>query len=258
MRTAPALLAVLALTSATSTTAQLPPAPWLEPAAAPLLEYRFDDSMDFATGLARNWGRLGSRCDASLGGGVWQAPGPAMPMPTPYNHALALDGDTGFAEVANSRDLDLASGFIIDAWVWREQNADEDVVVGKWYGWQDQWLLTFHADWHGRLVFVVNLEDWGSLGVQHWMPDTSYLGRWIRIGATYSPCRASPISPRFAVCGTLRLYLDGRLVDVLPLSAALPPLAQGSQPVRIGDIGPGTGWTRFHGRIDQLRIWGVR
>jgi hypothetical protein len=179
------------------------------PPIPPFIDYRFNQG-DILGRTVRNWG------------------------------PRQLDGTTAYVEVNNSRALAFPQGVEVEAFVWRAANVDEDAVASKWYGAQDEWLLTFYPDGNGLLLFSVRGQDGSYASAEYPIPSPAYLRTWVRVGASYGPGQG------------LRLFWNGRLVA----QAAAPPvpMASGSQPVHIGDAGPGTDWSRFHGRIDELRI----
>jgi len=200
------------------------------PPIPPFIYYRFNQG-DILGRTVRNWGPR--QLDGTLVGNVSVVPGAS-------GSAIQLDGATAHVEVHNSRALAFPQGVEVEAFVWRAANVDEDAVASKWYGAQDQWLLTFYPVGNGLLLFSVRLQDGSYASVEYQIPDPGYLRTWVRVGASYVPGQG------------LRLFWNGRLVVQ---RAALPvAFASGSQPVHVGDAGPGTAWSRFRGRIDELRI----
>ena len=209
---------------------------WELPSDQPLIEYLFDDLEAFASGVAINSGSLGERFNGTPMGGARLYP----PVPGESDYALDLDGDDAFLEVSASANLP-RTAFAVEARVRRAVNEDEDAIVGKWFG-EDQWLLTLYPDGNGRAIFSVRLQDGSYQSVEYLIPDTDYLGTWAHVAATYEP-------------GRIRLYWQGRLVaDRIFVGM----MARGGNLLHVGDAGAGTSWSRFRGRIDEVRIWRPR
>ena len=200
------------------------------PPIPPFIYYRFSQG-DLFGRTVRNWGPR--QLDGTLAGTFLVVPGVS-------GNAIQLDGGTAYVEVNNSRDLAFQRGVEVEAFVWRWANVDEDAVASKWYGAEDQWLLTFYPVGNGLLIFSVRLQNGSYAAVEYPIPNRSYLQTWVHVGARYVPGQG------------LRLFWNGRLAAQRPV----PPIAvvSGSQPVHIGDAGPGTIWSRFRGRIDEVRI----
>jgi hypothetical protein len=142
--------------------------------------------------------------------------------------------------VNNSRALAFQGGVEVQAYVWRWANLDEDAVASKWYADEDQWLLTFYPVGNGLLVFSVRLQNGNYASLEYPIPNSSYLRTWVLLRANYVPGQG------------LRLFWNGRLVA--QRAALAVAIVSGSQPVHVGDAGPGTVWSRVRGRIDEVRI----
>jgi len=216
---------------------------WVNPSFQPLIRYGFNDRTAFMSGLVPNQGSRRQSLDGFVTGDAQLTEGSSGGL---HDSALELDGESGFVEVANSRLVNVfAYGLAVEAQIRRETNDDEDAVVGKWY-LPDQWLLTVYPDGNGLLIFTVRLQDGTYESLKYPIPDDGYLGRWVRVGA------------RAEAPGWLRLYWERRLVAQKLVGTRLIPLAPGDSPIHVGDAGIGTWWSRFHGSIDNVRIWSLR
>jgi len=197
----------------------------------PLIEYRFDSQSDFSRRVVSNRG------STRLFNG--RIVGNAQLVAGVLGNGISHDGQTSFVEVGRSQYLSFRRGVTVEAFIWRRANENEDAIASKWYGWGDQWLLTFYADGDGRLVFGVRLRDRTYASVEYSPDDASYLQNWVHVAATYDGL------------GLLRLYWNGELVaETLAEGQGLGP---GNRPIHIGDAGPD--WSRFDGEIDEVQIW---
>ena len=88
-------------------------------------------------------------------------------------------------------------------------------------------------------IFTVRLEDGEYASVDYLIPDCTYLNSWAQVAARYDP--------RYG----LRLYWNGSQVAKKRVRAR--GMARGNKPIHLGDAG--NEWSRFHGRIDEVRIW---
>jgi murein DD-endopeptidase MepM/ murein hydrolase activator NlpD len=220
---------------------------WEVPGSRPRIHYAFGGG-DLSRGAVRNWGLSRRRNNGTLHGGAHPVLREEIPGPDPNDYAIELDGSTAFISVDHSGHLRFTGGVTLEADVWREANADEDAIVGKWAD-QNQWLLTLYADGEGKLVFSLRLADGAYARVEYGIPDSSYLGRWVHVAAAYDPRDG------------LRLYWDRRLVaqklaaDLEAEGHALEDrrIARGGAPIHVGDAG--NPWSRFRGRIDEVKVW---
>lgn len=229
---------------------------WREPGGRPFIHYQFDDAGAFDRGAVPNAGSGGARYDGVVRGAAALAPGPeAVILPPPAggnNYALDLDGETAHVEVPNSGALNFQTRVVVSALVRRETNQGEDAILSKWYG-EDQWLLTLYPDGHGLLIFTVRLVDGAYASLEYPIPDDGYLGKWVHVGARFEVIRDPRIPSEGH--GLLRLYWQGRLVGERTVDAERLHLRASTSPIHVGDAGVGTPWSRFHGRIDEVRIW---
>jgi murein DD-endopeptidase MepM/ murein hydrolase activator NlpD len=203
---------------------------WRSPSSRPLVEYLFDQE-DFSQGI-QNSGRFDG-LDAQARGGVEPAEGVGG-----QGNAIRLDGETGYVEVEGSESVALGGRLRMEAFIWRESDDGEDAIASQWYG-GDRWLLTLYPEGNGRLIFTVRLSNGDYASVDYLLPDCDYLKRWVHVAATYDPAYG------------LRLYWNG--TQVARNETVSDGLAPAGPLLHIGDAG--NGWSRFHGRIDQVRIW---
>jgi murein DD-endopeptidase MepM/ murein hydrolase activator NlpD len=211
---------------------------WRNP-GRPLISYGFNDPDDFAAGRVRNLTR-NVGLDGTIVGTAALAPGARG---TPRDRSLGLDGVTAYVVVDDSAQVHFSNGFAVEAAAWRASNEGEDAIAGQWYSGADQWLLTFYPDGNGKLIFTVRLADGSYETVDHLIPDCPYLGTWTRIAARYDPRDDG-----------LRLYWNGRQVAKRVVRGR--GLFASERSIEIGHAGPE--WSRFLGRIDNLRIWRQR
>jgi murein DD-endopeptidase MepM/ murein hydrolase activator NlpD len=219
-------------------------ADWQEPASKPLIHYRFDEPDLFETGMVLNWGLLGERRNGIVTGTANLRPWFTVP-PGGNNYAIELDGDTGYVEVNEGESIAFPRQLTVEALVWRANNEGEDAIAGKWYGGEDQWLLTIYPDGYGKLVFSVRLKDGTYVSAEYLIPDSGYLESWNQIAASYD------------VLGRLRLYWNGILVAENRAPANRVKLADSSGLMHVGSAGVGANWSRFRGRLDEIKIWRV-
>jgi len=221
-----------------------------------LIDYRFDRG-ELRGGTISNLGRAEAMDGTIVGNaGLAYRQDPVLDPDYRYNpryarnldqfvqdRALELDGETAFLEVNRSRGVTFRRGVAVEAWVWRRSNAGEDAIVSKWYGGEDQWLLTIYPDRSGKLIFTVRLEDGTSEGLykslEHFLPDERYLNTWVHVAALYQPEQG------------LRLYWDRTLVGSTP--PLYREIKRGRQPIHVGDAS--NEWSRFDGRIDDVKVW---
>ncbi len=195
----------------------------------PMIEYQFDDQTDFANRVVRN--HYFTNYTGSIKGSAYEAPGV-------LGKSLQLNDSNVYVEIPNSQSLNFSKGLTVEASVWRSSNVNEDGVISKWYG-GDQFLLSFYSEGNGRLSFSVRFSD-GTYGtVDYAIPYSNYLNQWVRVSATYNGY------------GQLKLYWNGQ--KVAEKSFPKSGLASGNIPIRVGDAG--NEWSRFNGRIDEVRIW---
>ncbi len=228
--------------------------PWSSPSAKPLVEYLFEDPERLASGYTTNTGTSGRQFDGRVFAEARVVPGSGPGS----NWAIELDGATSYVENMNRARRSDAPGFpdvfrggvAVSAVVRRDSNADEDAILSKWY-LEDQWLLTIYASGHGSVIFSVRLEDGTYRSVGYDLPDDEYIGEWSEVAAAYEVVQEEP-SGKF---GRLQLFWRGRLVAEERVDGSLLSLWPSSGPIHVGDAGPGTSWSRFHGAIDGVRIW---
>ena len=206
------------------------------------IEFRFDSPCDFDGGFVRNSGAF----PTVLPRGIIRGPAEdfreyARLVPRASGMALELD-DVEYVEVVNSEWLRFPSGVGVEALVWRENNSQEDPIIGKW-GEDEQWLLTILPEGNGRLLFTVHLSGDRYASVEYDIPDPGYLRSWVHVAATYTRQEG------------LTLYWQSRPVARLEPSQ-IPAgrfIGPGRSPIRIGDAGPNR--SRFLGRLDSVRVW---
>ena len=197
-------------------------------AAQPLLEYRFDNQADFASGLVRD--RSGPY-PAFLYGGPRQIAGT-------LGNAIELDGSSDYVDSPFTTAVSFPNGLTLEAFVRRDSNNSEDCVLSKWYG-NDQFLLTFYPEGHGKLIFSIRFADLTTGNLTYSVPDSVYLGEWVHVAATYNGS------------GRLRLFWNGKLVAEDTFAST--GMAAGSNPIHVGDAG--NSWSRFDGAIDEVKVW---
>ena len=198
----------------------------------PLVNYCFNEKTVAVQGIAPNDVRPGVY-DGRLQGDALAVADLAGHRPG----AVRLDGETGNVQVEGSEALGLRRGVQVEALVYRQSNTTEDGIAGRWYG-DDQWLLTFYPEGAGKLVFTVRLEDGSYQSVSYRLPDRKYLRTWVHVAAGYDIQRG------------LRLYWNG--ARVAAARSRGKRLAPTSKPIHVGDSG--NTWSRFHGRIDEVKI----
>lgn len=195
----------------------------------PMIEYQFDDQTDFRNKVVRN--HYFTNYTGTIAGNAVAATGV-------LGNSIQMNDSNVYVEIPNSQSLTFSRGLTVEASVWRSANTNEDAVISKWYG-SDQFLLTFYNEGNGRLSFQVRFSD-GTLGtVEYAIPSSSYLQKWTRVSATYNGA------------GQLQLYWNGQ--KVAERSFPKSGMASGNVPIRIGDAN--NTWSRFNGRIDEVRIW---
>jgi hypothetical protein len=194
------------------------------PPRRPVVHYTFDN------GSATNVQQPGTR-DGTLAGGATISDG-----------ALRLNGTSAYLDVNDGAALDFSHGVRVAARVRRAANVDEDAVAGKW-GWNtDQWLLTFYPGGNGSLRFGVRFSDGTGGEVHYSLPDTSYLGAWVDVEASYAPAEGLTLSWNGAVVARDR-------------SVAGRTIAEGPQPIQVGEAGFWMDRTCFEGEVADLTIW---
>lgn len=203
------------------------------PRLLPVIEYQFDDQSDFEAGVVRN------HYFTNYTGTIH---GPAKLAPGVLGYSIQMDDANVYVEIPGSELLDFSiSGLTVEASVMRASNTNEDAVISKWYG-ADQFLLTFYPEGNGRLIFTVRFSDGTYGSVEYVIPDTNYLGQWVRVSATYA---------RHKIGSKLQLFWNGLRVDrrFFPWKV----MASSGIPTHIGDAN--NEWSRFNGMIDEVRIW---
>lgn len=206
------------------------------PKFLPVIEYQFDDQSDFETGVVRN------HYFTNYTGTIH---GPAELVPGVLGDSIQMDDANVYVDIPGSELLDFSiSGLTAEASIMRASNMNEDAVISKWYG-ADQFLLTFYPEGNGRLIFTVRFSDGTYGSVEYAIPDTSYIGQWVRVSATYSRCK---------IGSWLQLFWNGQIVD--RRFFFLKAMTSGGIPIHIGDAN--NEWSRFDGRIDEVRILGTR
>lgn len=202
----------------------------------PLIEYRFEAIEGIEEKEVDNSG-----CGPKLDGVVF---GEAELQAGAVNSGLEFDGDTTFVEVEDSEDVSFSSGVVVDAFA-RPDSEKGGAIASKWYGFQDQWILGSYD--HGIVYFRVFLKDGTSPELTFLVPD--YVGRWLHVAGIYEVrSKNGPAS--------MKLLIDGEIVQQALVNGEDVRIADGSMPIHIGDAGPGTYWARFHGLIDEVRIFG--
>jgi hypothetical protein len=199
------------------------------PSYLPRIEYLFDDQYDFANKIVRN--HYYTDYNGKINGYAQEAPGV-------LGKSLQLNDSNVYVEVSNSQSLNFSKGLTLEAHVWRSSNVNEDAVISKWYG-SDQFLLTFNREGNGLLRFQIRFPDGTYGNVDYMIPDSYYLNQWVRVTATYNGY------------GQLKLYWKGK--QVAEKYYQKYGIASGYRPINIGDAG--NDWSRFNGRIDEVRIW---
>jgi hypothetical protein len=218
---------------------------WSSPNGFVQIEYDFNDETAFDLGIVPNGGSTDPDLYRGLvfGGATLRSLYPNYPD---SDSVVELDGDTAYLQAEDSGDIAFSYGVAVDAWVWRDANVDEDAIVSKWYG-PDQWLLNFFPEGNGKLVFTVRTRNGSYHRVEYLVPELDYLEHWVHVAASYE-----------VVGGRLRLYFDHRLVAEARIEGTTPDeflLYQTLVPIHVGTAGRTASWSRFNGRIDNVRIW---
>jgi hypothetical protein len=195
----------------------------------PTIEYRFDNKTDFANKVVQN--RSSSNYKGTIQGSAQQTVGV-------LGNGIQMNDSNVYVEAKDSQSLNFSNGLTLEAFVRRSSNTNEDAIASKWYG-TDQFLLTFSGESKGRLIFSVRHSNGTRSSVEYAIPNTSYLQDWVRVAATYNGS------------GRLRLYWNGKKVAEKLVSGR--GMASGSNKIRIGDAG--NNWSRFNGKIDEVKIW---
>jgi|GEM_PF-6298807 len=216
----PLLLCFLSCVAANNALAQTP---------QPTIEYRFDNRTDFQNRLVEN--RSSSSYQGTIEGNAQQTVGV-------LGNSIQMNDSDTYVVAAGSESLNFSRGLTVEAFVQRTANTNEDAVVSKWYG-NDQFLLTFYSQGNGLLVFSVKLPSGDYATVEYAIPNTSYLQDWVRVAATYDGR------------GRLGLYWNGQKVAQKVVAGR--GMAAGGIPIHIGDAN--NTWSRFNGKIDEVRIW---
>jgi hypothetical protein len=222
---------------------------WNPPDETPVIEYRFNRG-DFTSRIfLQNWGRSGFPNRGRIYGSFYRGFGADWPDDR-NDYSLVFNGGTNFVEVPNSSTLRFLRGVTVEADIMRFLNTNEDAVVSKWTSGGDQWLLTLYADGDGKLSFSVLLRNGIYANVDYTIPDLRYLENWVHVAASYDPSDG------------LRLYWDKELVaqklasDLEAEGYSLGDrfVIRGNSEIHVGDAN--NDWSRFLGRIDNLKIWG--
>jgi hypothetical protein len=205
-------------------------AQWSASSRRPLVDYGFDDPVDFAQGVVSNRARPGRRDGRILGeAGLVDGKGGVD------DKALRLDGATAYVEVEESRHLRFRDGLEVEALVSRESASTGDAIASQG-GPDGPWRLTFSPE--GTLEFELRFEDGKHARLEHRVSACDDLGVWVHVAARYDPHDG------------MRLFWNGSQVAKDGVHGKR--LARAKEPIRIGDAGGEL--TRFHGAIDAVRI----
>lgn len=163
------------------------------------------------------------------------------------NRILSLDGITGVMTIPDSPDLETASGFTIETWVFLKEPVRNGVPIltkGDGLDGDSQRSYELHwmrdADWAGpgsSVRFVVFMQGGGY----HFVDAPVALNIWTHVAASFS-----------ASNGELKLYTNGVLARTK--SQVNGTLRQTTHPIQVGrnDLKP-----YFYAKclVDELRIW---
>jgi murein DD-endopeptidase MepM/ murein hydrolase activator NlpD len=205
-------------------------AQWSPSSGRLLVDYRFDDPVDFAQGVVVNEASPGRR-DGRILGEAELVDGEGGDA----DKALRLDGATAYVEVEDSQHLRFRDGIGVEALVSRESGSTEDAVASQ--GSPDgPWRLALSPE--GKLAFEVRFEDGGRARLEHRIAACDDLGLWVHVAARWDPRDG------------IRLFWNGS--QVAKDGSHGKRLVRPRGPIRIGDAGGPA--TRLHGRIDSVRI----
>ena len=170
----------------------------------------------------------GNGNDGAIKGAQWVANG--------NTYALQFDGIDDHVEVTDSSSLDLKDQISIVAWIQPKPSvkSGEAGIAGKAYS---SYVLTMYGDSVYAYVSGVADGQYGSRSVT----SPARFGVWNHVAYTYDG-------------KVLRMYTDGKLVNVVPLVLTM---ANGGK-FWIGRSDGDLKWTQnahFHGRIADLRVY---
>jgi glucose/arabinose dehydrogenase len=197
-----------------------PPPPPPPPAGnGPVVDLRFDDG---AGTVAKDSSGRGH--DGTIKGALWTTTGKV-------GGALSFNGSTDWVTVADANDLDLTNALTLEAWVKPKTLKSWQAVISK--------------EAPGTIAYALYATGGSVAQPNAWIgPSGSYsptpltAGRWTHLAAVYD-------------ASTLRLYVDGQLVDTRT-GVAAPPATTGV--LRIGGSGVWSG-EQFDGLIDEIRVY---
>jgi hypothetical protein len=148
----------------------------------------------------------------------------------PSERALRLDGVDDYVLVANNAALNPTSTLTIEAWVWRNDAARCEAIVGKDY--HTSYWLGFCG---GPLRFYTH-----GIGTSVDGNSTVPAGQWTHVAVTYN--------------GTTRRYYINGVLD-LTSTAGNGTLVSNAANMGIG--ADATTAYRFSGYLDEVRVWNV-
>ncbi len=189
--------------------------------SGPVAAYGFEDAAGTVVGDSSIYGSTGT-----IEGGATRAAGR-------FGSAVTFDGVNDRVRVGDAGSINLASGMTLEAWVnpsatngWRTVLMKERVMDLS-YG--------LYGSGEARpAIFTATDGETGSAKAVDALP----LNTWTHLAATYDGT-------------TLRMYVDGALIDATNLSSG--PLIPGNGPLSIGGNTIYGEW--FKGLIDEVRVY---
>ena len=149
-------------------------------------------------------------------------------------------GDATVLTAPDSNDLDLASEFTVEAFVYRtvEHGSDWERFATKWFGGSNQWHWAFRGP-PGRSqdLFMNGSQQINQGAVTADLP----LDEWHHVAITGDPANG------------LRIWQDGVVVG----SASYLAPANGTDSFRIGNAAVGSSSLQFSGWVDEFQIHNV-
>jgi RHS repeat-associated protein len=183
---------------------------------------------------------------AQLLGGVMGTPSAPSADAQTAAHSLALNGSTGYADVADAPDLGLLTDWTIEAW-FRDESPNGYLHVPRVLLTKGNPLVDRQVPYGiviGPALLAVGERsgDGGRLLTYNLIQHGVSANAWHHVAATLE-----------SSTGTLQLFLDG--VIVARRGGLLAPRTGNTRPLTIGrDGGGGLNWD---GKLDDIRLWNV-
>ncbi len=201
------------------------------PPNSPVIDYRFDDPADFANGVVKNY--ASPNYFGVIYGSRAYAPGVS---------GLSWEGNNidNFTIVPGSELIDSSeNSFTAEAFFMRYSNIGEDGIIDGW----DKFIITIFASGEGSFIrFAMAFTDNTGGELDYSFPDLSYLNQWMRVTTTFSKNKSG---------STAKIYLNGNLVA----ERFFPGKFLRQDNIYSIGIGANREWARFHGRIDDVKVW---